>query len=103
MSDHLHTPPPSPASRTSSAIPPELDALILECLEKDPDKRPASARALQTRLQAIAVDAPWTRERAEAWWSAHAPDMAAHRSVADVVLSQEAHPRRVIGTKLEVG
>jgi serine/threonine protein kinase len=103
MSDHLHTPAPSPASRTSAPIPPELDALILECLEKDPDKRPASARALQARLQAIATDAAWTRERAEQWWSAHAPEMAAHRSVADVVLSQEAHPRRVIGRKLKAG
>ena len=53
MSDHVHTPPPPPSSRSEAPIPPELDALILECLEKEPEQRPASASALQARLQAI--------------------------------------------------
>jgi serine/threonine-protein kinase len=96
MSDHLHTPPLPPSSRSPAPIPPELDTLILECLEKEPGKRPSTARAFQTRLQAIAVDTPWTRERAEQWWSLHAPGVPAKRSVADVVLSHEAHPVRVI-------
>ncbi|MEO8180534.1 MAG: serine/threonine-protein kinase [Deltaproteobacteria bacterium] len=96
MSDHLHTVPPPPSSRSPAPISLELDALILECLEKDPDKRPASARALQARLQALRVEAPWTRERAEHWWSLHAPGVAVKRSVADLVLSQEARPLRVI-------
>jgi serine/threonine protein kinase len=96
MADHVHTPPPAPSSRAASPILPELEALILECLEKDPDKRPESARSLQSRLRAIPVDSPWTRERAEHWWSLHAPDASAKRSVADLVLSQEARPVRVI-------
>jgi serine/threonine-protein kinase len=96
MSDHVHAAPPLPSSRAPAPLPPELDALILECLEKDPGKRPASARALQARLQAIAVAAPWTRERAEQWWNVHAPRASAKRSVADVLLSHEAHPPRVI-------
>ena len=70
MSDHVHTPPPPPSTRTELPIPPELEALILECLEKDPRERPASAAALQARLQAIPIATPWTRERAERWWSA---------------------------------
>jgi eukaryotic-like serine/threonine-protein kinase len=96
MSDHVHSSPPPPSLRAARPISPELDALILECLEKDPSKRPSSARALQARLQAIPVDAPWTGERAEQWWSLHAPSVSAKRSVADVVLSHEAHPLRVI-------
>jgi hypothetical protein len=96
MADHIHTPPTSPSSRSEVSIPPELDALILECLEKDPDRRPASASALQSRLRAIAVATPWTRERAERWWSQHAPAMSSKRPVADLVLSQEARPLRVI-------
>jgi len=96
MSDHVHSLPPPPSLRAASPIPPGFEALILECLEKDPDKRPASARALQSRLQGIALEASWTRERAEDWWSLHAPQASAKRSVADVVLSQEAHPMRVI-------
>ncbi len=96
MVAHAHTPPPPPSSRTELPIPPELEALILECLEKDPAKRPASAEALQARLQAIPIATPWTRERAERWWSVHAPHIASVRPVADVLLSQEARPVRVI-------
>jgi len=96
MFDHVNTPPSLPSSRSELPIPPEFDALILECLEKDPNKRPASAAALQLRLQAIASAAPWTRERAEHWWSLNAPEMSSTRPVADVVLSQEARPLRVI-------
>jgi serine/threonine-protein kinase len=96
MSDHLHTLPPSPSGRSAQPLPPELDGLILECLEKEPGKRPSSAKVLQARLQAICLAAAWTDERAEQWWSLRAPDVSAKRSVADVVLSQEAHPMRVI-------
>jgi len=70
--------------------------LILECLEKDPDKRPATAAALRARLQGIPVATAWTRERAEAWWSDHVPGMSARRPVADFLLSQEARPARVV-------
>jgi serine/threonine protein kinase len=93
MSDHLHTIPPSPSTRSPAPLPPELDALILECLAKDPSQRPASARALQARLRAIPFATPWSRERAEAWWSSHAPSSVAKRSVADLLLSREARPR----------
>jgi eukaryotic-like serine/threonine-protein kinase len=96
MSDHIHTAPAPASSRANLPIPSELDALILECLEKDPSKRPSSAAALQSRLQAIPLATPWTRERAEEWWKVHAPDRASLRPVADVVLSQEARPVRVI-------
>jgi serine/threonine-protein kinase len=93
MSDHLHTAPPAPSTRAPAPLPAELDALILECLAKDPSERPASARALHARLQAIPFDTPWTRERAEEWWSNHAPSSTAKRSVADLLLSREARPR----------
>ncbi|HEX6764799.1 MAG TPA: serine/threonine-protein kinase [Polyangiaceae bacterium] len=96
MSDHIHTPPEPPSSRSRLAIPPELDRLILECLAKDPAQRPQTARILQARLKAIAVATPWTSERAESWWSVNAPERASKRPVAEVVLSREAHPQRVI-------
>ena len=96
MFDHVHTPPVAPSARSDRPLPPALDALILECLEKDPNKRPESAAALRSRLHAIPVAEPWSLERAEAWWSVHAPGSISARPVADVVLSQEAHPERVI-------
>jgi eukaryotic-like serine/threonine-protein kinase len=96
MYDHVHTPPAPPSSRANAPIPPELEALILACLEKDPTQRPASAAELQARLHAIPLATPWTRERAEHWWTEHAPRMSSTRPVADVLLSQEARPPRVI-------
>jgi hypothetical protein len=65
-------------------------------LEKDPEKRPASAAVLQTRLQGILLPTPWTRERAEQWWSSHAPEKTSTRPVAEVVLSEEARPVQVL-------
>jgi eukaryotic-like serine/threonine-protein kinase len=96
IADHVHTPPIPPSSRTDLPIPPDLDALILECLAKDPAKRPTSAAVLQSRLQAIPIATPWTSERAEHWWDLHAPRKSSQRPVADMLLSQEARPLRVI-------
>jgi serine/threonine-protein kinase len=42
---HLHTPPVPPTERLGRAVPAKLSALLLACLEKEPGKRPASARA----------------------------------------------------------
>jgi eukaryotic-like serine/threonine-protein kinase len=96
MYDHVHTPPAPPSSRSEVPIPRELETLILACLEKEPAQRPASASELQTRLQAIPLATPWTREHAEHWWTQNAPRMSSTRPVADVLLSQEGRPPRVI-------
>ena len=95
MSDHIHTPPVPPSQRASQPIPAELDRLILDCLAKDPNERPATAADVRARLRAIPLDAAWTPERAEQWWSLHAPGRGSVRPIADVVLSQEARPVRV--------
>ena len=96
MYDHVHTPPTPPSSRSEVPIPVELETLILSCLEKEPARRPASASELEALLQAIPLATPWTRERAEQWWAENAPRMSSTRPVADVLLSQEARPPRII-------
>jgi serine/threonine-protein kinase len=96
MFDHVNTAPPPPSSRTERPIPAELEALILDCLAKNPDARPASAATVEQCLRELAISKPWTRERAEQWWSAHAPTKSSLRPIAEVVLSQEARPLRVI-------
>jgi serine/threonine-protein kinase len=96
MSDHIHTRPEPPSSRSPLPVPAELDRLILDCLEKDPNKRPATAAELRSRLQALDVGARWTHELAEKWWSANLPGRASARPVADIVLSQEARPPRIL-------
>ena len=62
-------------------IPPELDALVLACLAKDPAARPASAAILSDALAAIPLPAPWTPARAHAWWIEHVPQLATRPSI----------------------
>jgi serine/threonine-protein kinase len=66
---HASQPPTAPSARTERSIPPELDALILRCLGKRPDSRPASARELFGELAKVPCAGHWTEERASAWWS----------------------------------
>jgi len=61
---------PEPASASSPyAIPPELDALILECLSKEPSSRPENAVELGRRLAACVSSEEWTDDMAQAWWA----------------------------------
>jgi len=72
---HVQETPVPPSQRSEMPIPPELDALVLQCLEKDPDARPQSAELLLHQLDSCAAHLPaWTQERARAWWETHAPD-----------------------------
>jgi serine/threonine protein kinase len=95
MFHHAHTPAPRPSTRSELPIPASLEDLILECLEKDPAQRPASAEALSTRLNDVSLESEWTVERAERWWEMHRPLPADARRVADVLLSQEGRELRI--------
>ena len=76
---HMRTPPVPPSRRTERPVPPDLERVILACLEKDPDARPGSARAVERLLTACNVP-PWTEEDADAWWQRHLPPTSPLRS-----------------------
>jgi serine/threonine-protein kinase len=63
---HIYEPPPSPRSIEPS-VSPGLEAVILRCLEKEPDKRPATMLALRAELEGVG--------RADAKLQAHPPTM----------------------------
>jgi serine/threonine-protein kinase len=71
---HIHHAPVSLAARGVD-VPAELDALVLECLEKKPERRPQSAAELRRRLEACGGTS-WTAEDARKWWSEHQSEMA---------------------------
>ena len=77
---HAQTQPVSPSAVSELPVPAELEALLMQCLEKNPARRPASALALEAQLARIRCADPWTPDRARAWWEAHAPDVVATTS-----------------------
>ncbi len=73
---HVQAAPGPPSQWAFGAIPPGLDAIVLACLEKDPDRRPQSADALAQQLMQCTPTDVWSPERAAAWWKAHVPAAA---------------------------
>ena len=53
---HSTSIPPHPSSKVEAGIPRALEELILECLEKDAEKRPQSMLEIKARLDALAED-----------------------------------------------
>ena len=80
---HAQTPPPPMSMRTELPVPGELEALVMEMLEKDPARRPRSAHELGRRLRALSGVPRWCPERAAGWWETNLPDLPAHRTPHD--------------------
>ena len=74
---HLTIPPEPPSERLGRAIPSELEALVLRCLEKEPDKRPSSAEALLKELRALDRGL-WDLDAARRWWRERGAAVEAH-------------------------
>ena len=68
---HLHSAPEPPSSRLGTTVTPDLEAVLLACLAKDPADRPPSALALRERLRACANAGRWGNARASQWWALH--------------------------------
>jgi serine/threonine-protein kinase len=71
---HAQKPPVPPSKRTEIAIPPQLEKLVMWCLEKEPRHRPSSAGEIRRALSQFAIADSWTPEKAEKWWKLHMPE-----------------------------
>ena len=72
---HSTTMPPPPSEMSEAPIPAEMDALVLECLSKEPALRPASADVLWELLDGLPIASRWDRRRARKWWVQHEPGL----------------------------
>jgi DNA-binding NtrC family response regulator len=72
---HSQTPAPAPSTMSEETIPKEMDTLILECLAKEPSRRPANADVLWERLDRLPMAGQWNQRRARTWWEMHEPEL----------------------------
>lgn len=73
VSQHAKEKPKPPSLRTSLYIPPELEVVVMECLQKDPAARPSSAAELSQMLSELALEQKWSHDLREQWWSENRP------------------------------
>ncbi|HKP61181.1 MAG TPA: serine/threonine-protein kinase [Polyangiales bacterium] len=71
-SKHLTEAPVPPSVRLGRPIAADLERVILDCLAKSRDDRPASAQALRARLLGCSDAARYDAETAREWWRVHA-------------------------------
>jgi eukaryotic-like serine/threonine-protein kinase len=95
MLQHAHAEPKRPSERVDRPVPAALEELVMQCLEKDPARRPLGAQVVSEWLSSVLLTSAWTAERAEKWWATHRPRGRDVRPVADVLLSHEGHELRI--------
>ncbi len=96
MFAHVHVEPEAPSLHAKMPIPPELEAVILKCLAKKREDRPATAEVLANALRAIPFATPWTRERALAWWATHGAGPASEASTKAAAIA-DTHASPLVG------
>jgi hypothetical protein len=70
---HAHQKPDPPSKRIGRRLHEGLEAILMSCLEKNPNRRPQSARELRESLARLSFEPAWTEERAALWWKTYAP------------------------------
>jgi serine/threonine-protein kinase len=64
---HLQAEPVPPSARLGRPLPEPLERVVLRCLAKTPNERPADAAALADGLTLAGAD-DWTQGDARSWW-----------------------------------
>lgn len=70
---HVTEAPVPPSQRTENEVPADLEAVVLRCLEKDPERRPQNVDQLSLLLAQCRDAHSWRRNEARAWWQTHLP------------------------------
>jgi serine/threonine-protein kinase len=64
---HLSAVPEAPSRAVERSINPGLEHIIMQCLDKKRDERPASGAEIANRLRALDIER-WSQQQAERWW-----------------------------------
>ena len=92
VAHHLHTQPVPPSQRGVGQVPSDVEAVLMRCLEKQPEARFDSARDLGVALASCVNSSPWSLDRAAQFWTDRrgAPQRAPSRA------DSTAHPTLTI-------
>lgn len=74
---HLYAEPETPEQRVGRDFSQNLSALVMSCLAKDRDQRPADAGELLEALRTLQAEGGWSQGEARAWWDRWSDDLHA--------------------------
>jgi eukaryotic-like serine/threonine-protein kinase len=83
---------PQPLSQVRPEVPPDLEAIVLRCLEKEPAKRFPDVHSLERALAASSCAGQWDEDQAGAWWQAQAVKETTVDGTADGQETQALSP-----------
>ncbi|MBW2257387.1 MAG: protein kinase, partial [Deltaproteobacteria bacterium] len=92
--EHLEKTPVPPSHRTELPLPEALEQLVLDCLQKDPAKRPQTMKEVAQRLAGCPLEQPWGEENAAQWWERHRPAPPHEGIPAETPPHPAARPQR---------
>jgi serine/threonine-protein kinase len=82
---HITATPKKPSEISAIHIPEQLEAIIMKCLEKAPERRFASALELAEALRQLPAAKDWTTDDARLWWKDYQARSAAEMKVTEQV------------------
>jgi serine/threonine-protein kinase len=83
---HAQAPPPPLGARAPRPIPPRLEAVVMQCLAKEPAERPRDADRLSAELGESLDGASWSDAEACAWWASNLPETPNGAPAGDATL-----------------
>ncbi len=96
--------PQPPSQRLRKSVSPDLELLLLKCLGKSAEDRPASARELSDLLDRCEVAEVWSMADAEIWWNEFersgiagisiSPTGTSANAATDIIAQPEVHAEK---------
>jgi eukaryotic-like serine/threonine-protein kinase len=71
MEQQAQEAPPHASDRRGARVSADLEALLMQCLAKDPSARPATAEVVDQALACCVSAGRWSAAEAEVWWRSH--------------------------------
>lgn len=103
LEQQLNDPPTPPSAVTDNPISEEMEQIILQCLEKDPAQRPASALELAARLAECPTAHDFTPEDSAAWWQSFHALRAAKKATDSVAPATQSDAPSTTSSHHRVG